>query len=1021
MTVTSTGDVSSTGAINVDGWLAVNSGSHNITLNSANSFVGLSLSGAVAVVVNNSKMTELLGISLTGSLDLTVSGEVNDGAKTTAVGTAIHAAGLVTLDMKASSYGDLSITGSSAYVAVQGDLSLAAINISGSAVLSAANIYDVADVRIGGVTTLSAGKSGEIILDDDNQFGSLAITGGKVVLNEVAGTDFLLSTITGTLDVTSTGPVTQSSYLSVAGATSVSATGQDITLGFGSNSFGSTVTFLGRNVAITDSTKIDLIASTATGSLTVISGGDITDSGVRSVGTTTSLTAGKFAIALDQSHQFAGPVSLFGNSVSITGVDDLAIGTMSVTGNVTLSTTTGGVALGPSAVGGNLGITAAGSVTESGVLSVRGNVSIDAGATHDVLLNTNSGHTFGTISISKAKDVKIQEVGGTDLGAISAAGDLVVSAVGAVTDSGVFDVGGATSIDAGGATITLDKASNFGSSIALKGKGAWIVNTSAIVLGKSQIDGPLTITTSGAISQVGVVEVTGNTTIAAGATNDISFGLSGNSFGMFKVISGRDVSINEANATDLGESTISGSLSITSGGSVNDLGKLTVTDTTTITAAADVVLDVSGSKYASPISVSGVNVTMVNAQATDLAKVSTSGAFTLTSLGDVVDSGSLTVAGATKISATKANVTLNDTKTALSGAVSLNGNNVSLFNNTATVLSGSTATGTFSVTTNNFNISSTVSALAVTGAVSLDAGTADINVALKGSALSSTLGVSGHDISVTGNTAFNLGAITATGNLAILTTLAVNDTAKISVTGTTTVSGGNGPVLLNSSSNVFTGAVSLAGTNIEVTNNVATNLGTVTAKGTFSVLSASGDITDNGALVVSGLATFNAGSNDVVLDGVNSTFGSLSLLADNASVVEANAMDLATTKLSGNLVLSSAGAITDSGSINVTGSTTVAAGNFSSITWDNSGSSYGADVSLIGQDITIKAASALSFGATSAAGKLTVVAAGDITDNGAIVVLGNTNMNAGTYTINLDYAGRRFVGTVVMAAASVKY
>ena len=88
LTVTSTGDVSSTGAINVDGWLAVNSGSHNITLNSANSFVGLSLSGAVAVVVNNSKMTELLGISLTGSLDLTVSGEVNDGAKTTEIGRA---------------------------------------------------------------------------------------------------------------------------------------------------------------------------------------------------------------------------------------------------------------------------------------------------------------------------------------------------------------------------------------------------------------------------------------------------------------------------------------------------------------------------------------------------------------------------------------------------------------------------------------------------------------------------------------------------------------------------------------------------------------------------------------------------------------------------------------------------------------------------------------------------------------------------------------------------------------------
>lgn len=1021
LTVTSTGDVTSTGPVSVDGRLTVNASSKNVTLSAANSFGSLSLSGANAVIVNHSKMTELAGINLSGSLQITTSGEINDTGKTAADGTTIQAGGPVTLDVKASSYGDLGITATSAIVVVQGDLSLDACSISGPAVFSAANIDDVGDLSISGSTALSAGKTGDITLDNDNQFGSLLITGNNVVINEVAATDFLGSTIAGILDVTSKGAVTQSSLLSVAGAANFSAAGQDITLNFGTNTFGSSVSFLGRNVAITDSTKIDLIASTASGSLTVIAGGDITDSGVVTVGTTTSLTAGRSSIVLDQSHQFGGSVSLFGSSVSISGVDSLTIGTMSVTGNVALSTTAGGVALGPSTIGGTLNIAAAGSVTESGVLTVRGNVSIDVGATHGVLLSTTAGHNFGTITISKAKHVSIQEVGGTNLGAISAAGDLDVVADGAVTDSGVFDVGGATTINAGRATITLDKASNFGSSISLTGGSAWVVNTAPIVLGTSDIAGALTISTTGAVSQVGVVVVTGTATISAGASNDVSFDLVGNSFGMFKLLSGRNLTINEANSTDLGESTISGALSITSGGAVNDMGKLTVTGTTTIAAAADVLLDTSGSKYAAPISVTGVNVTVMNAQATDLSKVNASGAFTLTSLGDVVDSGTLTVGGTTKISATKANVTINDAKTALSGAVSLNGINVSLVNNTATVLAGSTASGTFSVTTNNFNITSTVSALAVTGAVSLDAGTADINVALRGSTLGSTLGLSGHDITVTGNTALNLGPVTATGNLSIVTTLAVDDTAKVNVAGSTTVNGGNGPVSLNFSSNVLNGAISLAGTNLAVTNNVATVLGTVTAKGTLSVLSTSGDITDSGTLVVSGLATFNAGNNDIVLDTATSTFGSLSLMANDASVVEANAMDIATSKLSGNLNLSAPGAITDSGVISVTGTTTVVANNFSSITWDNAGSTYGGDVSLVGQDITIKAVSALSFGATSAAGKLTVVAGGDITDNGAIVVLGNTNMNAGTYTINLDYVGRRFVGTVLMAAASVKY
>ena len=69
----------------------------------------------------------------------------------------------------------------------------------------------------------------------------------------------------------------------------------------------------------------------------------------------------------------------------------------------------------------------------------------------------------------------------------------------------------------------------------------------------------------------------GITTLAAGAGNDITLDSAGNNFSTVGVISGRNVTLADANALDLGTSTVSGTLNVTTNGALTQSGALNVT------------------------------------------------------------------------------------------------------------------------------------------------------------------------------------------------------------------------------------------------------------------------------------------------------------------------------------------------------------------------------------------------------------------------------------------------------------
>ena len=105
------------------------------------------------------------------------------------------------------------------------------------------------------------------------------------------------------------------------------------------------------------------------------------------------------------------------------------------------------------------------------------------------------------------------------------------------------------------------------------------------ICGASTISGGLTVTTNGALTDSGPLTVAGTTTLTAGAANNITLD-NANDFNTVSVVSGNTVVLNDINALDLGASTISGGLTVTTNGALTDSGPLTVACPTTLTAGA---------------------------------------------------------------------------------------------------------------------------------------------------------------------------------------------------------------------------------------------------------------------------------------------------------------------------------------------------------------------------------------------------------------------------------------------------
>ncbi|NMA42495.1 MAG: filamentous hemagglutinin N-terminal domain-containing protein, partial [Oligosphaeraceae bacterium] len=130
-----------------------------------------------------------------------------------------------------------------------------------------------------------------ITLDAANDImGSITIQGADITINNQQGTVFQSAQVSGSLDVTSGGTISQSDILAVDGKTTLRAGGNDITLDQ-ANELGGDISFTGRHVTIKNTGGTSFDASIATGNFTVISTGDITQVNSLNISGISSLTA----------------------------------------------------------------------------------------------------------------------------------------------------------------------------------------------------------------------------------------------------------------------------------------------------------------------------------------------------------------------------------------------------------------------------------------------------------------------------------------------------------------------------------------------------------------------------------------------------------------------------------------------------------------------------------------------------------------------------------------------------------
>ena len=265
-------------------------------------------------------------------------------------------------------------------------------------------------------------------------------------------------------------------------------------------------------------------------------------------------------------------------------------------------------------------------------------------------------------------------------------------------------------------------------------------------------------------------------------------------------------------------------------------------------------------------------------------------------------------------------------------------------------------------------------ALAITGTTSLTAGAAnDITLDDANNFGGDVTIVSANNVTLNDTGAIGFGASTVSGDLVVTNAGNVTQTGVLAVTGTTTLTPGAAFDVTLNSANQFGGAVSVvAATNVSITDASGLALGAITASGTLGATATTGNITNTGALLISGVATFTAASGaDITLNNAGNNFGaavafvaSAGTLA-NVTVVDLSAFDLQALTLTGSLIVTAGGAITDSGTLNIGGTTNVTARGFN-VTLNQLGTLGGlvsvntSGISGIGGDIVLTSTASFS-------------------------------------------------------------
>ncbi|MDO9218195.1 MAG: hypothetical protein Q7U14_13055, partial [Lacisediminimonas sp.] len=262
-----------------------------------------------------------------------------------------------------------------------------------------------------------------------------------------------------------------------------------------------------------------------------------------------------------------------------------------------------------------------------------------------------------------------------------------------------------------------------------------------------------------------------------------------------------------------------------------------------------------------------------------------------------------------------------------------------------------------------------------------------------------------------------LGNVNASANLVVVAGGGITGNGALIIGGSTSLSAGASSDVALTGANDFSGAASTVRARHVTPNDVnGLNLGASSIGGSLSV-TAGGNLVDSGVLLVAGSTSLTVGSNDITLDNANDFGGALSVAsARDLRINDINALDLGAVTLSRNLNVSTQGALTDSGALRITGTSSLTVGAGNDITLDNANDFVGAVGIVSGRNVRLNDINALDLGAGVISGALTVTTQGALTDSGALRISGGTSLSVGAGNdITLDLAND-FGGSLSIAS-----
>ena len=677
----------------------------------------------------------------------------------------------------------------------------------------------------------------------------------------------------------------------------------------------------------------------------------------------------------------------------------------------------------------------------SGVVTVDGNLTATTNANNgsitlnDLAVDGTIGlNTHGTGSATVVNDAGLQ------FGASTVGGSLhATSTTGNITQSGTLDIEGTTTLitSANDATINLGTSSNaFTGALLLttNDSGADTAGdvsihggTTALVMGASTIDGDLTLTSTATgnnpITDTGTLKVRGTTTVSASGVN-VVLNSAANNFQGAVAINGVNVTMVDAGAIDLGASTVTGTYTLTAGGAVTDSGALVISGVTTVNASSgDVTLNSAANNFQGAVVIDGVNVTMVDAGAIDLGAATVSGTYGITAGGPVTDSGTQEIAGITTISASGQNVTLDTATNNFANEVRITGAAVTLVDEDAIDLGTSTVSGAYTLTAGGDVTNS--GALAITGATTVSASGQDITLNTATNNFQGAVGITGANVSVVDAGAIVLGASTVSGTYAVTATSggSITNTGALAITNGATFTVANGQSISLNQSNTFSSTVTFASSgtigSVTINDSNAFDLKALTTSGDLTV-TAGGAFTNSGTLVIPGTATISASGQDVILNDSSNDFGTLAITGANVAIIDTNAIILGASTVSGTYSVTTDGAITNSGTQEITGVTTLVAGSGNDITLNTSTNNFAAAVVITsGRNVAITDEDTIDLGAATVSGTYGITAGGPVTDSGTQEIAGVTTISASGQNVTLDTATNNFADEVRITGAAV--